>query len=145
MPGTYEVTVRGGVEQLAKLGRDLKDAGASDLRREMLRAGQRTTKPVKAAIKAHALSDLPHGGGLNVWVASNLKISTQVRLTGNNVGVRFKTKHPGRRGLSDLPAINDGRVRIAEMTHCSRSACRRGSTSRRARRWASCRAANAAG
>ena len=100
-----------GVDSMERLGKDLREAGAKDLRKELLKAGQQLTKPVKENIKEHALTDLPKRGNLNVWTSKRLKTTTQVRLAGKNVGVRFKTKHPGTKGLSDLPSINDGDVR----------------------------------
>lgn len=107
MPDNFEIRIEG-IEKLEKLGRDLKEAGDKELRREMLKTGQAIGKPVKENIRKHALSDLPRKGGLNVWVAKNAKTQTQVRLSGRNLGVRFRTKF---KGSSDVAAINAGEVR----------------------------------
>lgn len=97
-----------GIDDLAALGQALKDAGDKELRRELLRAGQRLTKPVKDNIKKHAVTDLPRRGGLNRWVESRLNIKTQVRLSGKNVGIRIVS---AGKGTVDMRAINNGKVR----------------------------------
>lgn len=107
MPDNFEIRIEG-IEKLEKLGRDLKEAGDKELRKEFMKAGQAIGKPVKENIRRHALTDLPRKGGLNVWVAKNAKTQTQVRLSGKNLGVRFKTKF---KGSSDVAAINAGEVR----------------------------------
>lgn len=100
-----------GADQMEKLGRDLRAAGAKTLRKEFMRAGRELGKPVADAFKAAALADLPKKGGLNEWVAKRMKTKTQIRLSGKNVGISFVTRHKGERGLSDLKALNAGRVR----------------------------------
>jgi hypothetical protein len=106
----FDASIRG-VEELEKLGRDLRAAGAKDLKKELMRSGRALKEPFKAALVAHALSDLPKRGGLNQWVAGKIKVTSSVRLSGKLLGVRMKSRHPGKDGLSDLPAINTGRVR----------------------------------
>lgn len=101
------------VNQLLQLGRDLKAAGddGKGLKKELLKAGRDLKVPFKKAVMAAALDTLPKKGGLNEWVAGRIRVTASTRLTGKNVGIRFKTKHPGKTGLSDLPAIDNGRVR----------------------------------
>lgn len=110
MPGSFEMQITG-LDDVAKLAKDLKAAGNKDLPKEMRAAGKRIAEPAQEAIRQAALDTLPSKGGLNEWVAGRLKFSTLVRLSGSNVGIRIKTKHRGKTGLSDLAAINRGRVR----------------------------------
>jgi hypothetical protein len=97
--------------ELKKLAKDLKAAGNKDLRKELLEAGKRLKPKWKDAVTDRARSDLPSSGGLNDWVAGRLSITAQTKLTGRDVGVRFKTKRRGKGGLSDLSGINRGRTR----------------------------------
>jgi hypothetical protein len=100
-----------GLDDVAKLSRDLKAAGNKDLPKEMRAAGKRIAKPAQEAIRQAALDTLPGGGGLNEWVGNRLKFSTLVRLSGKNVGIKIKTRHRGATGLSDLGALNRGKAR----------------------------------
>lgn len=106
-----------GADQLRDLARALKAAGNKDLKRELLKAAQRSTKPVKAEVAASARRRLPSRGGLNVWVAST-KVQTKTRTSGRNVGVTIAGR-PGRRmtPTSDVRAINRGRVRHPTYGH----------------------------
>lgn len=109
-----------GADDLARLGRDLQAAGDKHLKREVLKAAQRATRPVKPEIKEAARRELPSSGGLNQWVASAMKVTTKTRTMGRNVGVRIVMKRPNpnnRRGLADLNAINRGRVRHLTWGH----------------------------
>lgn len=101
-----------GAEQLAALGKALKEAGDKDLRRELLKASQRATRPVKQEVKKSAVDTLPRRGGLGFWVA-RLKIVTKTRVQGRNVGVQIRGSRDKRSKASkvDLWAINRGRVR----------------------------------
>lgn len=95
-----------GVDELAEVGRRLKETGDKELRRDLLRGMNRATKPVKAKVKAAALRDLPRRGGLNRVVAS-ARISTRTRTSGNNPAVFLTGKKSGH----DLRAIDRGRLR----------------------------------
>jgi hypothetical protein len=95
-----------GAEELKRLGRDLKDAGNKDLRKEMLRSGRRLGPPVKAEIRESALAMLPKRGGLAALIAA-AKIRVSVRLQVRAVGVRFVGKWSGH----DLEGIDEGKVR----------------------------------
>jgi len=101
----------GGVEELRQLGKDLKAAGNRELRKELLKAGRDAGKTAQGKVRQHAFSDLPHKKGLNVWVASRARVSAQTKLTGRSVGLALKIQHRGVKGLTDLPAINSGRLR----------------------------------
>lgn len=106
-----------GADQLRALARALKDAGDTQLRKELMKAAQRSTRPVKAEVSASARRTLPSRGGLNVWVAST-KVQTKTRTGGRNVGVTI-TGRPGRRmtPTSDVRAINRGRLRHPTYGH----------------------------
>jgi hypothetical protein len=96
-----------GADDLERLGRQLKDIGDKELRRDLLRGIQRATRPLKDDIKDSARRNLPRRGGLNEWVANQGKVSTRTSTAGRNVGVRVVADKKG----SDLAAINRGRLR----------------------------------
>jgi hypothetical protein len=114
--GGFDVRVQG-IEKMAQLGKDLRAAGAKDLRKELLKAGRDAGKQAQAVVREHALSDLPVGGDLNQWVAARTKVTAQTKLAGKNVGLRLRMRHKSAKGLSDLPAINDGRLRHPVFGH----------------------------
>ncbi len=121
---------------LRALGKALRESPDKEVRPRVFRAIQSATKPLKQEIPASARATLPHSGGLNELIA-DLKIVTQSRLVGRNVGVRIissrsKAQHAAARrravarrtgraraprgttvrgGLIDLNAIDRGRVR----------------------------------
>lgn len=95
-----------GVDKLERLGRDLKAAGDKDLRKELLKAGRETGKPIKAEIASSALAMLPRRGGLAALIAG-AKIRVSTRLTGRNVGVSIIGKWSGH----DLKAVDEGKIR----------------------------------
>ncbi len=95
-----------GAEQLVRLSAAVKLYGDKELRKDMLRGLRAAAKPMVASIKEEALSDLPHTGGLNEWVAKS-RISPRTRTTGKSAGVRIS----GAKSGHDLEAINRGRVR----------------------------------
>ena len=100
-----------GLDQVAALTRDLRKMGEKDLPKAMRAAGKRIGEPAGELIKASAEEVLPSKGGLNVWVGARIKSSTQVRLAGKKVGILIKTRHRGKKGLSDLGALNRGKAR----------------------------------
>jgi hypothetical protein len=108
--GGFDARVTG-ADQMEQLGRDLRAAGAKQLRKEFMRAGRELGKPVAEAFKAAALAELPKKGGLNEWTAARMKTKTQIRLSGKDLGVSFITRHKGVKGLSDLKGLNNGKVR----------------------------------
>lgn len=95
-----------GAERLGKVARDLKVAGAVDLRRELLQAVRTTAAPLKREVQQAARDQLPAGGGLNEFVAS-AKIGVRTRTTGRSIGVKLQ----GAKSGHDLEAIDRGRVR----------------------------------
>jgi hypothetical protein len=106
-----------GADQLERLAKALKDAGDKNLRKELFKASQRSTRPVKKEVTASARKTLPKRGGLNEWVGRT-KLKTKTRTGGRNVGVLI-TGAPGKRmsPTSDLRAINRGRVRHLTFGH----------------------------
>lgn len=95
-----------GVERLERAARQLREAGDKDLRREMYRAIQRSTKPLRQKAKEAALRELPQRGGLNVWVASS-RFSTKTRGGGRNPGVRITAT----KGKHNLKSLDEGKLR----------------------------------
>ena len=95
-----------GVERLERASRQLREVGDKDLRREMFRAIQRSTKPLRGKAKEAALRELPKRGGLNVWVAQS-RFSTKTRGSGKKAGVRITAT----KGKHDLRALDAGRLR----------------------------------
>jgi hypothetical protein len=98
-----------GAEKLARLAAAIKDAGDKDLRRELFRAMQRSTKPLKLAAREGAIQILPYRGGLAERVATS-KFSTQVRTRGKGAGVRVK-------GASDMDIGSMNRGRLRHLTY----------------------------
>jgi hypothetical protein len=104
--------VSDGAAQMAKLGRDLKAAGAKELRKELLKAGREMGKPIKAEISKSALEVLPKRGGLAASIAK-AKVRVSTRLTGRNVGVSFIGRWSGH----DLKGIDEGLIRHPVLGH----------------------------
>lgn len=125
---------------LKALGKALRESGDKGQKKAVLKAIQTATKPVKAEIARSARETLK--GGLGDLIA-DLKVVTQTRLSGRNVGVRIissrsKPQHQAARrraiarrtgrkrapagtkvrsGLIDLNAIDRGRVRHPTYGH----------------------------
>ena len=77
-----------------------------ELRKEYLGAIRKVSKPLATATQEAAKSMLPHGGGLNEFVADS-KIAVRTRTSGQMVGVRIVTTKPNH----DLEALDAGNVR----------------------------------
>lgn len=117
-------TIKVDTTELRAVGVALRGAD-KEIRRELFKAVQRATKPVKAEIKAEAERSLPSGGGLGKWVA-RIGIRTRTALSGRSVGItiegtlnnkaKVRGRGKGRRARhtfgqnADLGAINRGRV-----------------------------------
>lgn len=95
-----------GVGELEKLGRQLREVGDKELRRELYKGVNRATKQLKADVKQEAAVSLPRRGGLAKLIASS-RLSTSTRTTGRDPGVRIT----GRLSGHDLQAIDRGRLR----------------------------------
>ncbi len=94
--------------------------GRRELTKAIGRGLRAATKPARKAVKAAALSTLPHGGGLNVWV-SRAKIVTAIRLAGPRASVKIRGGRNSQRARSDLTAIDRGRVRAPAWGHRTRA------------------------
>ena len=110
MAGGFDASVQG-LEAFEQLGRDLKAAGAKELTKELRATGRRLGKVFKDGVSAKAAEVLPKEGDLNVWVSKRIKVTAQTRISSSTSTFRFVTKHKGATGLSDLRALNAGRVR----------------------------------
>jgi hypothetical protein len=92
-------------KDLADLGRALKAAGGTELRKELLRGIREGSKPTIRKVKASAERNLPRRGGLAARVARS-KISTRTKLSGSSAGVRIVAQ-----GDMDVEALDAGRLR----------------------------------
>ena len=77
-----------GADQLARLAKQLKEAGAKDLQKELGKAINRATKPVKDDIKQSAEDMLPKRGGLAARAAKS-PLRTRRRTGSKVAGVRI--------------------------------------------------------
>jgi hypothetical protein len=123
------IRIEGDIAKLRGVGQALREAADKEQKRELYKAVQRAMRPVKEEIKESARETLPHGGGLNEWVAG-ITIRTKQAYRGRMPGVtiqgamnnkkltttyaggkRKRTRRKGTFGAqADLRAINRGRV-----------------------------------
>lgn len=75
-------------DQLAAIGKALKEMGDKGLNREFSKAVAKATKPLKAELKQSALATLPKRGGLAAKVAG-AKYSTRRANSARAVGIRI--------------------------------------------------------
>lgn len=92
-----DVTVKG-AEDLERVAKALKAAGAGDLRKELLKGIREAGKPVVQAVKDNISPALPDRGGLAARVAGS-KFAVRNRLAGKSAGVRIVA-------TSDMPSID---------------------------------------
>lgn len=90
MPVSLRVS---GTEDLKKVSKALKTAGVEGkgIRKEMLKAINRNTRPLRFEAKANARKILPKTGGLNKLIARS-SLSTKTKLAGPNASVRIVAK-----------------------------------------------------
>lgn len=113
-----------GATQLRATSLRLRAAGELGLKREMYAAIRTATAPAKARVQASARATLPHGGGLNEWVASG-SIGTRNLISVRSAGVTLRmSKKGGARG-HDLRKVEAGAVRHPEWGDRSRWATTR--------------------
>jgi hypothetical protein len=72
--------------------------------------------PIRKAIKANIMQELPKRGGLNVWVAKS-RITAKIRRGSSSAGIAVKVGRNSAGGRSDLRRIDDGRVRHLTWGH----------------------------
>jgi hypothetical protein len=94
-----------GADQLAKLAKQLKEAGDKGLQRELSKAISQATKPVKEAARQSALETLPKRGGLAARVAGS-RFSTRRYASSRASGIRIQAKN-----AYALGRLDKGRVR----------------------------------
>lgn len=97
-----DISVRGS-EDLEALARRLKDAGETELRKELLRGIRASNKATILKIRESALANLPRRGGLAELVAKS-QIGTRASLSGSKVGVRIRGLNKSVRGLNSMNA-----------------------------------------
>jgi hypothetical protein len=94
-----------GADQLARLARQLKEAGDKGLQKELGQAINRALKPVKADIKQSLAETLPHRGGLAKRAAAT-RLTTRRRTSARTAGVRLIGK-----GTLSLYHLDKGIIR----------------------------------
>lgn len=101
-----EVSISGGAE-LARLSRQLKDAGAKGLGREMGRALGDAAKPLERVVRAEAGAVMPHRGGYEQTLSRSLRFRLDRRTAAYSASLRFKTYADGTGERRDVPKLND--------------------------------------
>jgi hypothetical protein len=94
-----EVEIRG-ADQLARLARQLREAGNKGLQRELGQGINRALRPVKADLKQSALDTLPSAGGLAAKVAAS-RFRTRRRSSARVSGIRLEAVNDYALGLLD--------------------------------------------
>lgn len=93
-----------GADELARVGRQLRQVADKELRKELLAGLNRATKPLKESAKRSAQTSLPRRGGLAAKVAGS-RFATRSRLSGRDPSVRITAK-----GM-DLRSLDTGSLR----------------------------------
>lgn len=94
-----------GADQLARLAKQLREAGDKELQKELNKAIFRATRPIKVDIKQSLAQNLPQRGGLARRAAAT-KLTTRRRTGQKIAGVRIVG-----RGTLSLYHLNKGQVR----------------------------------
>jgi hypothetical protein len=79
--------------QLHAIAAKLKVTGDRGLKTELTRSLRAAAQPLVTAVKDAAIEKLPHGGGLNLQVASQ-RVTVSVLTSARNAGVRMRTTAP---------------------------------------------------
>lgn len=103
-----------GADDLAKLGKRLKQLGDKGLRKELYRGLNRAAKPVKKAGRDAARRQLPQRGGLALKI-SKTRMTSRTRAVGRNAGVRIVAA-----GGLDMNALDRGRLKHPVWGHRDR-------------------------
>jgi hypothetical protein len=99
-----------GADDLAKLGRRLKEAGDKELRRELLRGLNRAVKPLTQEVKDSLDEFLPDNYAAEL--GPSVKVQTRKRVGGRNPSVSMVGRAQTRDGKPrNLDALNRGRLR----------------------------------
>lgn len=94
-----------GAEGLARLSRALRDADRNDLSKELNRALQRASGPLKKSARQGAQQILPYRGGLADRVAGS-RFTARVTKRGKGAGLQIVAT-----GRDDIAGMDAGKVR----------------------------------
>jgi hypothetical protein len=112
MPVKGQWTVDGSVEDFRALQVKLRATGQVGLRKNMRKAIVVATAPARKAVKDELEAVMPHGGGLNEYLAKS-KITTAVLTGSKTAGVEVRGRGPKdrRRNQGQFRRINQGTIR----------------------------------
>lgn len=101
------------VEGLAAFGnvaRQMRAQGNKTLEREMIRALERTVRPVEAAVRAE-YGNLPSRGGYAATFSRSLRLRLGRRTGGRSAQLTVRAYAEGTSQRRDIEALEDGRLR----------------------------------
>lgn len=101
------------IEGLAAFGavaRQMRAQGNKTLEREMIRALDRTVKPVEAAVRAE-YENLPSRGGYAATFSRSLRLRLGRRTGGRSAQLTIRAYAEGTSQRRDIEALEDGRLR----------------------------------
>ena len=101
-----------GADDLAKIGRQLREAGDKKLKNNVAASIRKVAKPMGHKILEEAARDMPHRGGFSQRLAAR-KYGVRSSLTGKSASMWLAFK-PGGRGLA---AIDRGELRHPVFGH----------------------------
>jgi len=105
------------VGSIEALVRDLRGfRGRREVLQQLRKRIREPVPEVRRRIREEAIEDLPHGGGLNKWVAGT-RITVQIRINSRTARVTLKGGRNSARKRSDIRAIDRGRVRAPAWGH----------------------------
>lgn len=100
-----------GADQLRALALELRAAGQVEMMRDLRFALATAAQPAERVVRASALANLPHEGGLNQWIAG-ADFRTSMTTGPRTAGVSLRiSKRGGSKGKHDMPAFDDGTFR----------------------------------
>jgi hypothetical protein len=107
-----------GAEQLALVAHAVRRLGSDRvIVNNMAKEIRSAVPPIRAAVRANALGQLPHRGGLGVWVA-RARVTARIRRSATNAGISLVGgRNSGSRRRTDLRAIDAGTVRHPTYGH----------------------------
>jgi len=112
VPTQGEWTVDGSAADLRALSKRLRATGQSGLKRNIGKAIRSATVPARDAVRTEIRTVMPHGGGLNEWLA-RASITSSVLTGPNTAGVVVRASRRGH----NLRMINAA----GEVRHPTRS------------------------
>lgn len=100
-----------GSRDLYTVSRALKKLGDTGLGKQMGKAMQEASKPLRPAIKASAAAVLPRSGGYAALMSRSLRFRQTTQTARTTARVVFRVHADGRRERRDVPSVNRGRLR----------------------------------